>query len=308
MILTAVTNGNGSSLSKNRQTFGRNLWIQLDQPVLSKGHQGAQAHILKRKWLHLPGQLLCHLHSRMVFSVVQMEPSVLQFVPLAFWPDTGRHRKEPGSILFAPSLQGEGKIPPKPPLPHGKQQQLSHSFLIGDALQPLQHRALRPFAGLPQICPSLSCTGGLRIGARSLDTASPVLSGEKDHLHPHAGSTFPNAPKNTIGLLCSKKTFLALVWLSAHQDPHVLSCQAASQLGAPSTSWCLGCSSRGAGLCTYWTTRVLFSSLLSSLWMAAWPSGIPAASRVSCHAPYVHTRVCWAIHPQLKSKPLRHSW
>lgn len=216
--------------------------------------------------------------------------------------------KEPGSILFAPSLQGEGKIPPKPPLPHGKQQQLSHSFLIGDALQPLQHRALWPFAGLPQICPSLSCTGGLRIGARSLDTASPVLSGEKDHLHPHAGSTLPNVPKNTIGLLCSKETFLALVWLSAHQDPHVLSCQTASQLGAPNTSWCLGCSSRGAGLCTYWTTRVLFSSLLSSLWMAAWPSGIPAASRVSCHAPYVHTRVCWAIHPQLKSKPLQHSW
>jgi len=36
---------------------------------------------------------------------VQREPPVFQFVPIASGPATGHHPEEPGTVLFAPSLQ-----------------------------------------------------------------------------------------------------------------------------------------------------------------------------------------------------------
>ena len=40
-----------------------------------------------------------------VFPDVQREPPVLQLVPIVPGPVTGHHWKEPGSVLFASSLQ-----------------------------------------------------------------------------------------------------------------------------------------------------------------------------------------------------------
>jgi len=63
--------------------------------------QGGRPH-------HLFGQpvpVLGHPHSEKVFADVQREPPVFWFVPIAFGPIAGHHRKESGPILVAPSLQ-----------------------------------------------------------------------------------------------------------------------------------------------------------------------------------------------------------
>lgn len=52
-----------------------------------------------------PVLVLCHSHSTEVLPDGWREPSVFQFVPVASWPGTEHHWKEPGSVLFAPSLQ-----------------------------------------------------------------------------------------------------------------------------------------------------------------------------------------------------------
>ena len=55
---------------------------------------------------------------------------------------TGQHQKEPGSILFAPSVQVFiyiDEIPPEPSAPQAKQCQLSQPFLIREMLQSLCH-------------------------------------------------------------------------------------------------------------------------------------------------------------------------
>ena len=63
--------------------------------------------------------MLSHPYSKKAFPNVQKEPPVLQFVPIASGSVTGNQWKEPGSILFAPSIQVFifiNKIPPQPSL------------------------------------------------------------------------------------------------------------------------------------------------------------------------------------------------
>ena len=48
---------------------------------------------------------LSHPHSKKVFPDVQRKPPVLLFVPIVSGPVTGHRWEEPGSVLFAPSLQ-----------------------------------------------------------------------------------------------------------------------------------------------------------------------------------------------------------
>ena len=60
--------------------------------------------------------------------------------------------------------------------------------------------------------------------------ASPVLNREEGL---PSGKTLPNAAKNTIDLLFGDSTVLADVPFSVHQDPQVLLCSAAFQLGSP---------------------------------------------------------------------------
>jgi len=52
-----------------------------------------------------PVPVLSHPHSDKVFPIVQREPPVFQSVSIASGPVTGHHLEEPGSVLFAPSLQ-----------------------------------------------------------------------------------------------------------------------------------------------------------------------------------------------------------
>ena len=52
-----------------------------------------------------PVPVLSHPHSKKVLPAVLREPPVFQSVPAASGPVTGHHWKEPGSVLFAPSLQ-----------------------------------------------------------------------------------------------------------------------------------------------------------------------------------------------------------
>ena len=53
----------------------------------------------------------------------------------------------------------------------------------------------------------------------------------KHHLPRPASNTLSNTAEGTIRLLCSKGTLLAYVQPGVHQDPQVLFCQPASQLG-----------------------------------------------------------------------------
>lgn len=88
----------------------------LVQPLLSRGTQSntAQDYIqvafedLQNWRLHgLSGQpvpVLHHLHSMEVLPGVWLGPPVFQLVPGAVCPGAGHHWKEPGSVLFAPSL------------------------------------------------------------------------------------------------------------------------------------------------------------------------------------------------------------
>ncbi|XP_035744351.1 signal recognition particle 19 kDa protein [Egretta garzetta] len=68
----------------------------------------AFAYIQRWKLHHLAGQpvlALGHPHSEKVLPDIQREPPVPHSVPIASGPGTGHHRKEPGSILSAPSPQ-----------------------------------------------------------------------------------------------------------------------------------------------------------------------------------------------------------
>lgn len=49
--------------------------------------------------------VLSHSHRKKVFLDVQRERRVSPFVPITSCPVSGHHREDPGSVLFAPSLQ-----------------------------------------------------------------------------------------------------------------------------------------------------------------------------------------------------------
>jgi len=73
-----------------------------------------------------------------VFTDVQGEPPVFQFVPTASCPVTGLHWEKPGSVISALSLQVliyTDKIPLKPPLLQAEQSQLSQPGLMREVLQ-----------------------------------------------------------------------------------------------------------------------------------------------------------------------------
>jgi len=63
--------------------------------------QGWRLHNLSGQ----PVPVLGHPDSKKVFPDVQRQPPVFQLVPIASGPGTRHHWKEPGSVLFALSLQ-----------------------------------------------------------------------------------------------------------------------------------------------------------------------------------------------------------
>ena len=153
---------------------------------------------------------------------------MFQSVPIASGPATGHHQ-EPGSILFAPSLQlfmHIDEIPPAfsspggtvPALRHRRDAPVSSSF-HGPLLESLQ-------------CTHLSCTGEPRAGPSTPGVASPLLSrGKGSPLS--AGSALPNAAQGTIHLLCCKGTLLPHGQFGVYWDLQVPFCRAAFQLGSP---------------------------------------------------------------------------
>ena len=183
---------------------------------------------------HLSGQsvpVLRHPHSEKVLTNVQSEPPVFQFVPLASCPGTGHHWEEPVSVLLLSSFMYvlyptlsrlfsrlESQLP-QPFLRGGMLQSLHH--LCGPSLDSLQYVHLSPVLGTPALDPALQ-----------LWPHQCGVEG-KDHLPRPAGNTPPDADQDPIDLLCSKGTMLSHLQLGVHQDPQVLSCQAAFQLGGP---------------------------------------------------------------------------
>jgi len=97
--------------------YGRDIWKSSGpNPFLKQGHlePAAQDHVLAFEYLqgwrlhNHPGQpvlVLRHRHSEKGFPDVQREPLVFWFLAIATGPVTGHHWEEPGSVLFAPSLQ-----------------------------------------------------------------------------------------------------------------------------------------------------------------------------------------------------------
>lgn len=69
--------------------------------MTSEDLQGERLHNLSGKSVPVLGPA----HSTEVLCGVQTKPPVSHFVPTASCSVTGHHCKEPGSILFGPSLQ-----------------------------------------------------------------------------------------------------------------------------------------------------------------------------------------------------------
>lgn len=77
------------------------------EPVAQDHLQMAFEYLQRWRLRHISGQavpVLSHPHSEKVFTDVQREPPVSQFVPIASGPDTGSLWKKPVSVLYAPSL------------------------------------------------------------------------------------------------------------------------------------------------------------------------------------------------------------
>jgi len=130
--------------------------------------------------------VLSYPHSKKAFPSVQTEPLVFQFVPIVSCPVTGHHWVEPGSTIFAPSLQvclhmDEVHAPclPEPSLLQAGQSQVSQPFLTGDSLQSLNRLGGPLQGGLSPVPPDLSCTGKPRTGHSAPGGASPALSREE---------------------------------------------------------------------------------------------------------------------------------
>jgi len=110
--------------------------VQLVRPSLLK-HSHLQPTVQTafeylKGWRHhnlsgQPAPVLGHPHNKKVFSGVQREATVFQYVPIVSCPVPGHHWKKPDSVLFAPSLQvfmHIDKVPGEPALPQAEQSQL----------------------------------------------------------------------------------------------------------------------------------------------------------------------------------------
>ena len=107
-----LSHGNREQLRSegtSRHWLVRHLCLKQGQlELVSQGHtqmtfeylQGWRLHHLAQQ----PVPALSLPHSK-VFPDVQREAPVFHLVAVASGPVTGHHRKEPGSVLFAPSLQ-----------------------------------------------------------------------------------------------------------------------------------------------------------------------------------------------------------
>lgn len=108
--------------------------------------------IAKERLQRLSGQQVPaahHLHSTAVLPDVQMDPLVLRFVPIAYCPGTGHHRKQHVPKLFAPSLQAFmciDEISPDPP--PGWQSQLSQALLVREGGESLEEREESEFKSM----------------------------------------------------------------------------------------------------------------------------------------------------------------
>ena len=169
-----------------------------------------------------------------------------QFLPIASGPVTGHHWKEPGSILFAPSLEifiYIGKIPLCLLFSRLKQSQLSQSFLMWELLQSFHHLG-GPSQDSPQ-CVQAS----LVLGSPALDTVIQVWPHQcwregKDHLPWSGGSSLFNAAQDFA--------FFAGA-CSTSCPPRSPGCFFTSHFPAgqpPACAGAWGCSPPGAGLCT----------------------------------------------------------
>ena len=170
--------------------------------------------LLKLSGQPVPG--LCQPHSE-VFPDSQTEAPAFLFVSMPFCPGTGYQWKKPVSVLFvlfALSLQvfiHVDKIctqhPPQPCSTEPSLLQAEQSMLS----QPLLHRrdawvsqsSWRPYTGLLLVYPCVSYNGRPRIGHSTRFGLTNTEQRERTTSQP-AGSTSPNATKNTTSLLVAK--------------------------------------------------------------------------------------------------------
>lgn len=141
-----------------------------------------------------------------------MEPSVIQCVPIASCLGIGHHWKEPGFVIFAPSLTSGiyGWSPlPKPPLLKAQWFQLSQSFPKEEIL-PSLHRLHGSILDCLHYADVSLVQEGHRCGLTSAKQKGTIPS--LDML----------ATLLQDSLLCGKGTLVAHVQLGVHQDPQVL--------------------------------------------------------------------------------------
>jgi len=191
--------------------------------------QGWRLHNLSGQ--PVPG--LSHPHSEKAFPDVQTEPPVFQFVLTASGPGTGHHWKEPGSIFLIPShpiliymdeiplclLFSRLNSPSSLSLSPWEEMLLSLNHLNCPFLDSLQYIHVSLVLESPDLDTALTSAG------------SPPST---------TGNAPPNAAQDTIHLLCRKGTWLVHIQPGVHQDPQVLLCQAAFQLGGPQPVLVLG--------------------------------------------------------------------
>ena len=107
-----------NSVNLRTVEVGSDLWSASGPtPLLRQGHLDPVAQdCVQMAFEYLQGRSLCillgqpipalrHRCSQRVFPDVHRDPPVSQCVPVTPCPVTGRYWKEPGSVLFVPSLQ-----------------------------------------------------------------------------------------------------------------------------------------------------------------------------------------------------------
>lgn len=187
-------------------------WLRLEGTAGRQVGSASQDYVqitsacLWRWWLQnlsgKPAPLLSHTLSKAVFSDVEREPLVLQFVPMCWWPGTEKSLSL--SSLHPPFryLHALMRSPLMiPPLLWAEQSQFSRPLLTGEVLLSLNYLFSWPFAGLPPARPCLS-------GRSTPGMPSPALSRGKDHL-PCLLVVLCLKQPGTFRHLCHKDTLLA---------------------------------------------------------------------------------------------------
>lgn len=196
-------------------------------------------------------------------------------MPIASGSLTGCHWREPGSGLYAPSLQILTTLLKSPcafSFPDWTATGLS-SFPNREIVQSLCH--MWPFIRFSPVCLRASCTEDPQTWTEHTGWGLPSAK-QRGRVTFLAGSPFPDAAQDPISCPSGKDTVLACVWPRSCSAKHLFSRVSAC------IYWCLGLLPPGCRTFHFPLLNFMmfpsahFSSLPRSLWMATEPSGVSA--------------------------------